>query len=180
MPAFLITLENHTSPDIRKMAKITLSNFTQKCSCPELLNTFLSLASKKNKNLNEKSFFYLTEIIGSLGDSLANLDTETLKKIFFVLGINLTESKFPENRHISKKIFCYLQNLMGNINFMKFLDLLLKENILEFNTCREISECSHQKKRSSRFSIKEDLRKRNMPKRSLENLDVEMYIKKNN
>ena len=180
LPKFVVNLKKHTSPDIKKMAEITLSNFTQKCCCVEMLHTFLDLSVKKKKDkidlIHEEVFFYLTEIIGFLGQDIAKLKTETLTKIFIVLALNLTKSKLPENRNLAKRIFCYLQNLMGQINFMKFLEMLLKDQVLDFSICREISECGTKKKQSKRISIKEDLDKMNYNRKTRDDLNIEIYF----
>lgn len=160
LPSLIIRLENHTSFCIRKMAKIILSDFTKKCCCVEILNCFLELSVGKNKDnklINNKCFFYVTEIIDFMGDGLCKLDTKSLKQIFFVLGIIFTESKIPGNRITAQKILNFFYCKMGEINFEKFLEIIVKENILKYSVCQEIiiSLKNQKNKKSTRISVKD-------------------------
>lgn len=161
LPSLIIRLEGSTSYCIKNMVKMILSDFTKKSCCLEMLVSFLELSVDKNgenKLIHGKCFYYVTEMIGVMGESICEFDTKTLKHVFFVLGIIFTESKNSESRLRAQQIFYFFFCRMGNVNFEKFLEIIVNENILKFSVCQDILiniKNQKKKKSSNRISIKE-------------------------
>jgi hypothetical protein len=126
----LIPKAASVSKTIRVCAEQAICELIENCLCDEIIQSLCFSSASKNTTFNEKAFSYVTAVLEKVNENIANLQPATLKTIFQCMAFTLT-SKCTKSKASAKQILLYLNQLMGQNNYMNYIKHLYEEDALK-------------------------------------------------
>jgi hypothetical protein len=143
---FLIPRTASSNKLIKDAAEHAMNLLTENCLSDETIKGLCEGACSSHKIFKERSFHFLQLALSTMREAIANVQPETLDAIVLTVINVITTGQIAMQKSISKNIVLYIYRLMGNENYMCYVDLLMRKekiNLAQANLLAEIA--THEK-----------------------------------
>jgi hypothetical protein len=152
----LIPKTGSVSKIIKSVAEDAIGELIENCLSDETIRAFCLASFTKNKTFNKRAFYFLAVSINSMKESVSAVDPSTLRIIFQCIVFTL-QTQCVETKTYAKSILNYFHNLMGDNNFIEYLNFLLSNSAITVSQAELLSK-STQETKSQKRSLASEIR----------------------